>query len=106
MSWSVGLKVVVQTATDLPLAELALSDSNWLFPVNVLPRNSLPSDRSWRPSSASMSRRRRRGRRSWPSALAEWPPFVLNLRNMAAFSLLSMGPWRPHNGADPKDSDV
>src|SRR5262245_21112050 len=62
MSWSVLEKVSVQTATDMPLEELALSESNWASRVVVLTRNSEPSDSSWRPSSASREGRWVRGR--------------------------------------------
>src|SRR4051812_7176524 len=62
MSWSVVEKVSVQTTTDVPLAELALSDSNWALRVVVLTRDSTPSDISWRPSSASRAGRRFRVR--------------------------------------------
>src|SRR5262249_60776202 len=62
MSWSELEKVSVQTTTDVPLAELALSDSNWALRVVVLTRDSAPSDISWRPSSASREGRRFRVR--------------------------------------------
>ena len=55
MSWSVGLYVSVQTATEEPLAELALAEPNWALRVVVLTvaENSLLSDNNCRPSSNS-----------------------------------------------------
>src|SRR5690242_11985520 len=74
MSWSVPEKVSTQTATEMPLAAMALSDSSWSLRTVVLATNSLPSDRSWRPSRAS-SWRRRRGRRGLTAARAgSWLP--------------------------------
>src|SRR5262249_1486666 len=51
----------VQTATARPVDELALSEKNWALRVVVLTRNSLPSDRSCRPSRASRAGRLRCG---------------------------------------------
>src|SRR5262245_23095189 len=55
MSWSVALNVSVQTATEEPLAELALAEPNWALRVVVftVAENSLPSDINCRPSSDS-----------------------------------------------------
>ena len=53
----------VQTITDMPLDELAVSDSNWASVVLVLTRDSALSDRSWRPSRGSRPGRCRRGAR-------------------------------------------
>src|SRR5262245_15279396 len=50
----------VQTTTDRPLAELALSDSSWSVPMAELTWNSAPSDRASRGSKASRSIRRPR----------------------------------------------
>ena len=52
----------VQTTTEEPLAELALSESNWALRVVVLtvPKNSGPSDINCRPSSDSRDGRRLR----------------------------------------------
>src|SRR4051794_23190388 len=52
MSWSVLEEVSVQTITDMPLDELALSDSNWALAVLVFTKKSL--ERRHRPSSRVM----------------------------------------------------
>src|SRR4051794_18134775 len=64
MSRSLELNVSVQTTTEAPPAELALSDSNWPLRAVALtgPMNSAPSDISSRPSSDSTAGRRLR---SW-----------------------------------------
>ena len=62
MSWSVSLKVSVQTTTDEPLAELALSESIWMLRVVVLTGEIIsgPSDSNCRPSRVSRAGRLRR----------------------------------------------
>ncbi len=67
MSRSVELNWSVQTTTEEPSAEVALSDSYWKLRVVVLigEMNSAPSDISCRPSSVSRDGRRLRSR-AWP----------------------------------------
>jgi hypothetical protein len=62
MSWSVELKVSVQTTTVSPPALVALSELNWALRVVVLtvPGSSAPSDINCRPSSVSRDGRRLR----------------------------------------------
>src|SRR5262245_27101260 len=53
----------VQTTTERPLAELALSDSSWSVPMTELTWNSAPSDRASRGPKASRPTRQPRARR-------------------------------------------
>src|SRR5262249_49833893 len=109
MSWSVREKVSVQTTTDEPLAELAVSGVNWSLRVVVFTARTIspPSESSCRPSRLSSAGRLRRAprvrfRAAFLAALA--PSHIV--KNRRIIEVISLSVRRPVPGALERPSHL
>src|SRR5262249_29231501 len=95
MSWSAGAKALTQTATEVPLAELALSESVLSLACGLrLIRSTEPKyDSRARLSSASTEGRRRRARRASDFLAAGAASTRVRIRPL--IGTISLGEGRP-----------
>src|SRR5262249_3363638 len=102
MSWSVLENALTQTATDVPVRELALSDAKLsdAWGLRLTRCSELRNDSRVRPSRDSRAGRLRRARRApGPAALPAAEVTSRRVKNLRIMGAISVSSWRPARGA-------